>query len=164
MFTVDLFRDLYRHMEWADATIWKSVRATAADDERLIKLLRHIHYVQRAFLILWRGEALSFRAPRDAASLAEWAREYHRAVQPYVDTVTEEKLREPIVPPWIPEFEEAAGRKFQAATVGESMFQVPAHSSYHRGQVNTRLRELGATPPLVDYIAWVWFGRPGADW
>jgi uncharacterized damage-inducible protein DinB len=33
-----------------------------------------------------------------------------------------------------------------------------------RAQVNTRLRELGATPPLVDFIAWAWFGKPAAEW
>ena len=35
-----------------------------------------------------------------------------------------------------------------------------SHSTYHRGQVNARLREIGAEPPLVDYIAWLWFDRP----
>jgi len=41
---------------------------------------------------------------------------------------------------------------------------VALHSLYHRGQVNARLREVGGTPPLVDYIAWLWFGRPAAEW
>lgn len=48
--------------------------------------------------------------------------------------------------------------------LGETMIQVAMHSQYHRGQINTRLRELGAEPPLVDYIAWIWFGRPDAAW
>jgi uncharacterized damage-inducible protein DinB len=38
------------------------------------------------------------------------------------------------------------------------------HSSYHRGQVAQRLRELGEEPPLSDFIAWIWMDRPGADW
>jgi uncharacterized damage-inducible protein DinB len=38
------------------------------------------------------------------------------------------------------------------------------HSGYHRGQVARRLREHGAEPPLGDFIAWVWMGRPEADW
>ena len=42
--------------------------------------------------------------------------------------------------------------------------QVASHSTYHRGQVNARLREVGGTPPLVDYIAWIWFGRPAPNW
>ncbi len=45
-----------------------------------------------------------------------------------------------------------------------SCFQVANHSTYHRGQVNRSLRQLGGEPPLVDYIAWVWFGKPKAEW
>jgi len=48
--------------------------------------------------------------------------------------------------------------------LAKTAFQVTGHSTCHRGQVNTRLRELGAYPPLVDYIAWLWLGRPAADW
>ncbi|HIE93786.1 MAG TPA: hypothetical protein EYQ83_13305 [Acidobacteria bacterium] len=49
-------------------------------------------------------------------------------------------------------------------SVGDSAMQVTSHSTHHRGQLNTRLRELGEEPPQFDYIAWVWFGRPTAEW
>ncbi|HLG57803.1 MAG TPA: hypothetical protein VI485_20835 [Vicinamibacterales bacterium] len=39
-----------------------------------------------------------------------------------------------------------------------------SHSTYRRGQVNERFREVGGEPPLVDDIAWIWFGRPEPDW
>ena len=42
------------------------------------------------------------------------------------------------------------------------MLQVALHSMYHRGQINARLRDFGGNPPLVDFIAWVWLGRPAA--
>jgi len=63
--------------------------------------------------------------------------------------------------PWAKRYakEEAA-----AATLGDTLLQVPMHSTYHRGQVNARIRELGGEPPLVDYIVWVWLGRPAAEW
>ena len=44
------------------------------------------------------------------------------------------------------------------------MIQVTIHSTHHRGQFNARLRQVGGEPPLVDYIAWVCFGRPPAEW
>lgn len=47
------------------------------------------------------------------------------------------------------------------AKLKEKLHQV---STYHRGQANSRLRELGGKPPLVDYIAWIWFGRPAPRW
>ena len=51
-----------------------------------------------------------------------------------------------------------------APTVGETVVQVATHSAYHRGQICTRLRELGTEPPLTEYFVWVWHGKPGAEW
>jgi uncharacterized damage-inducible protein DinB len=56
------------------------------------------------------------------------------------------------------------GREPVPTTMRETMLQVAMHSTYHRGQVNARLRELGAEPPLTDYIAWLWMGKPAAEW
>ena len=36
------------------------------------------------------------------------------------------------------------------------------HSAHHRGQLATRLRELGVAPPQVDYIFWVRGVKPDA--
>jgi uncharacterized damage-inducible protein DinB len=66
--------------------------------------------------------------------------------------------------PWAGMVEQALGHPPGMTTMGETVLQVALHTLYHRGQVNMRLRELGGTPPLVDYIAWLWFGRPGASW
>ena len=56
-------RDLYRHMEWADASVWRAVCAaeSALDDQKLRNWFYHLHLVQRAFLRAWRNE------PADAA-------------------------------------------------------------------------------------------------
>ena len=56
------------------------------------------------------------------------------------------------------------GKKVVPATLEETMMQVASHSTYHRGQINTRFRELGGEPAMVDLIAWVWLGKPKADW
>ena len=56
------------------------------------------------------------------------------------------------------------GREISATSQGETMLQVVSHGTHHRGQISTRLRELGVEPPLVDFIAWCWFGKPEADW
>lgn len=66
--------------------------------------------------------------------------------------------------PWVAEYEAFLGRRFETPTLGETALQVPSHTTYHRGQVNVRLRELGAEPPLVDFIAWIWFGKPAPNW
>jgi uncharacterized damage-inducible protein DinB len=52
----------------------------------------------------------------------------------------------------------------ERATFAESVLQVAMHSTYHRGQVARRLREMDVDPPATDFIVWIWLGRPDADW
>jgi uncharacterized damage-inducible protein DinB len=73
-------------------------------------------------------------------------------------------LSRPLVVPWARMVESRLGRKAEEPSLGETLLQVVMHSTYHRGQVNTRLRELGGEPPLTDYIVWVWLGKPQPDW
>ena len=65
---------------------------------------------------------------------------------------------------WASLVKRALGRAPDVTSVGDTVLQVALHSMYHRGQINARLREAGGEPPLVDYIAWVWLGRPAASW
>jgi uncharacterized damage-inducible protein DinB len=169
VFSRDQLSNLYRHMEWADARVWDAVPHHDPADERLRKWLVHIHVVQRAFLHIWTqrpvGEA--FRSADQFASLAEvrgWARPYYREALEFVERLTDERLADPIELPWAAQLAQHLGRPPAAPTLGDTCFQVTSHSTYHRGQVNARLRELGAEPPLVDYIAWVWFGKPRPEW
>jgi uncharacterized damage-inducible protein DinB len=43
------------------------------------------------------------------------------------------------------------------------MQHVVNHSSYHRGQVVTLLRQLGKTPPATDFLIYFDEGEPGRD-
>lgn len=81
-----------------------------------------------------------------------------------MDGLSAEALTKTIEIPWTKYFEDRIDGPAGPVTLGESIYQVVSHSMYHRGQANRRLRELGAEPPLVDYIAWLWFDRPEPDW
>ena len=50
------------------------------------------------------------------------------------------------------------------ATLAESAWQVFSHTTYHRGQAATRVREIGGEPPTVDFLVWVWQGKPAPSW
>jgi uncharacterized damage-inducible protein DinB len=165
---VTMLSELYQHMEWADATVWSAVLATeqAWADVRLRELLHHTHVVQHAFLRTWRGEPggpsfPTFDTPRE---LMAWGRLFHQDASPELARVGPDALTAPMPLPWADMVEQALGRPPGMTTMGETVLQVALHTLYHRGQVNMRLRELGGTPPLVDYIAWLWFDRPGANW
>jgi hypothetical protein len=76
-------RDLYRHMEWADAAVWQAVLRSenAVTDQKLKDYFYHLHLVQRAFLNAWRNES---GAPlptfEDAISVREWGRSYYNEI------------------------------------------------------------------------------------
>ena len=165
---IEFFSDLYRHMEWADSTVWKAVMECeeAKSDEKLLRYLTHIHLVQKFFLLTWRGEPrpTSFPTFETAGPLLDWARPYYDEAFNYLKAYQPEHISEPVPLAWASMVEKLLGRAPAMTTLGDTMLQVPLHTLYHRGQVNARLREVSGTPPLVDYIAWVWFGRPGANW
>ena len=77
---------------------------------------------------------------------------------------SDQKLSEPMPLPWAAIVGDLFGRAPEMPTLGETALQVALHSTYHRGQINARLREVGGEPPLVDYIVWVFLGRPVAVW
>ncbi len=161
-------QDLFRHMEWADACVWNAVKSSesAMADEATRLRLHHIHAVQRAFLCVWRNEPVDFGAGTSLRplELMTWGRDYHREALQFVATLSESELDQPIVLPWIGWVKERIGKDPQAPTFGETVFQVTSHSTHHRGQVAAALRTHGAEPPLVDFIAWIWLGKPIAAW
>lgn len=166
MLSADLV-DLYLHMRWADAEVWKSVHAlpAAKDDAKLRELLLHIHTVQRAFASIWTNvpyEFPSLESFADTDALQKWGMSSHDDIAAFLATLSEGDLDRVIQLPWA----EHLARRFgtvHPVKLRETMMQVTAHSTYHRGQVNMRLRELGGEPRLVDYIAWLWYGRPAVE-
>ena len=159
-------RTLLSHDEWADALIWKSVLAFGQEDHELRAKLHHLHLVQWSYLSIWRGEQGAWRELSSFANLADmhvWARGYYSELALYLETLSEDQLSEQIRFPWA---DRLVGRfgKAQPASWVETVLQISLHSTHHRGQIAMRLRELGCESPLVDFIAWVWMGKPKAEW
>ena len=169
-FSIEPLAELTRHMEWADATVWRSVLAHdgARTDERLRNLLTHLHLVQRLFLMVWRDESMlplkSFSQFDALTDLQSRAASYYPDLRQFLASLDAVGLTRQIRMPFVAEQEKKLGTTFPSPTLAETIMQVTSHSTYHRGQVNARLREVGGVPPLVDYIAWIWFGRPEPDW
>jgi uncharacterized damage-inducible protein DinB len=166
--SLEIISSLYRHMEWADATVWRAVleAPAACTDAAIRDRLHHVHLVQRAFLSVWRRVAFDRQAGSslDLAGLARWGRAYHAEVAEYVAALSAMSLDDAIVLPWAARAVARFGQEPRVPTLGETLLQVAAHGTYHRGQVNARLREIAVEPPLTDFIPWVWFGKPLADW
>ncbi len=160
--------DLYDHMAWADAEVWTAILNCdpAREDAKLRGALLHVHVAQRIFLRTWRGESLDDPFPQfdQTPAMCQWAATYYGEARSHVASLTDGQLHEAMPPAWTQRIERLLSRGCATATLRDTVMQVPLHTQYHRGQLNARLRELGGTPPLVDYIAWVWFGRPAPAW
>jgi uncharacterized damage-inducible protein DinB len=159
-----LLLDLYGHQAWADAEHWRAIGAHrgARDDKAIRDRLHHIALVQRAFLWLVGERQAPFAVTnveefQSFEALRTYAREHHERLAPFVAAVGDARLAESIDVPW---FKDPPLR----LTVAQALMQGALHSQHHRGQNATRLREVGGEPPMVDYIAWLWKGRPAADW
>jgi uncharacterized damage-inducible protein DinB len=171
------YEDTFAHMEWADALVWGvTLRIEGgAEDEHLQSTMAHLHLVQRGFLGLWCStldsaveELLDPNVdPEGLASATErrdWARRYYPWARKLLAELEPGDLDRVVQIPWAGRIEERIGRPPMHVTLRETLYQVVAHSMHHRGQVNRRIRELGGEPPLTDYIAWLWMGRPDPAW
>ncbi|MCH9651400.1 MAG: hypothetical protein K0U98_24450 [Deltaproteobacteria bacterium] len=169
MFDAKGLAELLRHGEWADAKLWQVVldEAEGPLDDKVSFWLHHIHQVQRAFLLVWRGEPLELPSLEDFATpldLCSWGREGHGELLRYLSLASSEDLHRELDFPWREQMEEKFERPLDGVTLAQSAMQVVLHSTHHRAQVASRLRELGEEPPMVDYIAWLWRGKPETQW
>jgi uncharacterized damage-inducible protein DinB len=147
-----MIRSLIAHQQWADSQLLSSVRShpDAIEDAELRKTLHHMLVTMRAFLSLFLNRPfdvpLEMRAPASFEELTERFREAHAEETEFTGKLEGADLERVLPMPWI----EGA-----RPTVAEALMQVVMHSQHHRGQVASRLRVLGGSPPMVDYIIWV---------
>ena len=159
-----LLIDLYRHHAWADALHFRVAAAHpgSAADEIIRNRMLHIYTVQLFFRWMTGGRPGEFTPPdpgsfTDLSQLTNLARTYHDEMIPFVEALAEGRLSAPVDNPFAPP-------DAPRLTVAQALTQCAMHSHYHRGQNATRMRELGAEPPLTDFIAWFWSGQEPAHW
>ena len=161
--------EFFSHMEWADARIWTAIQklGLTEPDEKLHQLLFHSHFTQQAFLQVWEKKEFRMRKVEEFETTEEirsTAVEFYPATRRLINSTDEPSLHSEIVVPWAKYFARRSETGPAKTTLGETLVQVAMHTQYHRAQINTRIRELGGEPPLVDYIAWLWLDRPEPVW
>ncbi len=126
-----------------------------------------MHYAQYAYLQQWHGLPFDRLKADDFASLDavyEWMRPHYLALHAFVPATEEAALPGPMSLPWSKYYGRQMGIDPKDTTLGETMLHLSCHGIHHRAQVNTLLSTHEAEPPLIDYIAWLWHGRPDAAW
>jgi uncharacterized damage-inducible protein DinB len=159
--TIVLFADLFGHMHWADALTWRSVleSPSAMSDHTIRERLHHTHLCQWAWLRIWLGQPVDGHAGEslNLTSLALWAREYHDDIARYLARVQQSDLEVQIT---VPDIDKESRQPF----LWQTFLQITGHSTYHRGQVSARLRQIGGDPQGTDFIGWIALGKPKAEW
>jgi uncharacterized damage-inducible protein DinB len=153
-------RELYDYNRWANqsslAAAAKLDRATfirpmGSSFSAVRDTLAHILGAEWIWLERWNG--LSPAALLNAADFptAESLKMRWQIVeqdrQRFIAGLTPERLREEIA------YTNTRGQRF-AYALWQQMAHVVNHSSYHRGQVTTLLRQLGAEPVATDFLAY----------
>jgi uncharacterized damage-inducible protein DinB len=109
--------------------------------------LVHIAGAEWAWLRRWQGESPTALIPAadfpTFASVKERFATVQRERQTFLASLTEERLAQPF------DYKDLAGNPYRLPLV-QSMQHVVNHGTYHRGQVTTMLRQLGARPVSTD--------------
>ena len=151
----EVLRDLARHQAWADKEHWKALRANPKllDDADIRKRLNHIVGACEMLQTLARGEMPDFAGMKDRESVDEIQTASEAANRRLVEALGSADLDRSISLPRGPKgpFE---------APAGVLLLQALMHGQHHRGQNASRMRELGVTPPMTDFVIWYALGRP----
>jgi uncharacterized damage-inducible protein DinB len=154
-------RDLHAHAEWANAVFFHTwAKSPAKDHEEMRRRVGHVVGVQEAFLAILRGAG--FQPPPDGApaffdELKSRARTSHAGLRRFTGSLTSSALTEKVRIPWFPD-------PPCVITIPEALVQAAMHTQHHRGQLMTRLKDFGGEPKNVDWIIWLWKGRPEPRW
>jgi uncharacterized damage-inducible protein DinB len=151
----ELLTDLARHQAWADAAHWKTLRATAAllDDKEIRTRLNHMVMAEKMLTMLARGETPDPAGMKEVESVDELEATMHKAHADLATALGCADLDKMIALPRGP------NGPFEAPA-GVLLLQALTHSQHHRGQNASRMRQLGTTPPMTDFVIWYALGRP----
>ena len=154
-------RRLYDYNAWANRRVLAAAAALGHEQFTrdlgsshcsLRDTLVHAMAAEWIYLRRWHGESpRSMLDPAEfpdlAAVRARWE-EIERQLSEFIDTVTDDSLTRVIA------YTNTRGEVWRY-TLADMLRHVVNHSTYHRGQVTTLLRQLGAPAPSTDLLFYV---------
>jgi uncharacterized damage-inducible protein DinB len=151
----DIFT-LYDYNAWANARVLGTVEALTPEgflrDLRnsfpsVRDTLAHILGAEWIWLHRWQGEAPTrLPAATDFPTLASLKDRYaavEKERRVFLEDLSEERMAQPL------DYRDTAGNVYSLPLV-HSLQHVVNHGTYHRGQITTMLRQLGAKPVSTD--------------
>jgi uncharacterized damage-inducible protein DinB len=151
----ELLQEMARHQTWANTLHWKSLHENAAllEDPEIRKRLNHMLTAQRRLIGMARGETPDPSGLKEIDALDQLEAAMAKANAEVIESLQTVDLEKMISLPRGPQ------GPFQAPA-GALLLQAITHSQHHRGQNASRMRQLGANPPMTDFIIWYALGQP----
>lgn len=162
MIPLATLRELFDYNYWArdqqleacrKLTPEQFLRPLGSSYSSLRDTLAHLVGAEWIWLERWRGrsptgvEAADYapeKFPTVAAIEARW-REVERGMREYLAGLNQDALARPLT------YVNLKGQRW-TYPLWRTLLHVVNHQTYHRGQVTTLLRQLGAQPPQIDYL------------
>jgi uncharacterized damage-inducible protein DinB len=158
MMDVADIQELYRYNQWANDRVFEAVSGMTLEEftrdlgnsyPSVCDTLTHIVWAEWIWLQRWKGTSPQHRF--DAAEFPDvnplntrWL-ELKVEQRAFVEAVTGERLH--AVLPYV----NLQGHTWRYA-LWRQMYHVVNHSTYHRGQLTTMLRQLGTVPIPTDFL------------
>jgi uncharacterized damage-inducible protein DinB len=151
----EMLQDLARHQAWADIVHWKALHENSAllEDLEIRKRLNHMVMALRMLTGLARGETPDPSGMQDIEPADQLEAALAKADADLIEALNTIDLQQMIALPRGP-------RGPWEAPAGVLLLQAITHGQHHRGQNASRMRQLGATPPMTDFVIWYALGRP----
>jgi uncharacterized damage-inducible protein DinB len=151
----EMLQDLARHQAWADIVHWKALHenSTLLEDLEIRKRLNHMVMALRMLTGLARGETPDPSGMQDIEPADQLEAALAKADADLIEALNTIDLQQMIALPRGP-------RGPWEAPAGVLLLQAITHGQHHRGQNASRMRQLGATPPMTDFVIWYALGRP----
>jgi len=151
MQTIEALRKAVAYDGWANLAVLRGMD-TAPETKPAIRLFAHVVTAEQEWLLrLTAGKdstGVNFWPELSLQASRERAAEVHEAYVRFLGGLTEEELER------VATYRNSAGIEFRTGW-RDILTHVLNHSTYHRGQIATTLREAGATPAATDYIVYI---------
>ncbi len=155
---IEQFMSFYRFNGWANQRILDAIKELPQSElhrdlggsfPSLHDAMLHLFWVELLFLRRWRGLSTSdiSEPPKmDTLDLMQAAwQELERDREQYLSGLTDSDLLQVI------RYIDTRGRQL-SSVLWQSLFHLINHSSFHRGQAVSKLRQLGRVPPSTDFV------------
>jgi uncharacterized damage-inducible protein DinB len=153
-------RDLFAYDEWANGRMFRVLDGLSAEQfakpvassfASLQDTVGHIVAVEWVWLRRWKGQSPTAPPPWVTGATGDTLRQALAEVQEeralFLADLTDERLEQLVV------YRNLKGEEYRQR-LGVLLQHLVNHSTYHRGQVATLLRQVGVVPSVTDYVVY----------